>query len=210
MASSTIAAAAAAAFLIVVTPGPAVLAVLSIGAAQGRLAGWAFLTGHLVGDMLWATAALAALVGARVIAPELFSFLAIACALYLAWLGIGLVLTKRGAGEGPRPIARRPLWRGMVFGVTNPKSYPVTLSIFAGLLANDFATLTAESTPVLLASLLAGFVLGDLLLVWLVGAPPLVRLYRRHELLIVRATGVLFLGFAAFTFVEGVTGLGVT
>jgi threonine/homoserine/homoserine lactone efflux protein len=36
-------------------------------------------------------------------------------------------------------------------------------------------------------------------LIWLIGTAPLRRLYRDHELWILRATGALFIGFAVNT-----------
>ena len=38
-------------------PGPAFLALLGIGATQGRRAGVGFLAGHLAGDVVWAALA---------------------------------------------------------------------------------------------------------------------------------------------------------
>ena len=64
MEASILMAAAIAGAIVVLTPGPAVLALLGIGAAQGRRAGAGFLIGHLVGDTLWAMLALTALIGA--------------------------------------------------------------------------------------------------------------------------------------------------
>ena len=46
------------------TPGPAFLALLGIGATQGRRAGIGFLAGHLAGDVMWASLALVAIIGA--------------------------------------------------------------------------------------------------------------------------------------------------
>src|SRR6185437_9864189 len=45
-------------------PGPAFLALLGIGASQGRRAGALFLGGHFVGDVLWASLSLIAIIGA--------------------------------------------------------------------------------------------------------------------------------------------------
>ena len=67
---------AVAVFIVVITPGPAVLAVLSIGAAQGRWAAAQFLFGHIAGDLLWSVLALVALVGANLVSPWLFHALA--------------------------------------------------------------------------------------------------------------------------------------
>jgi len=189
-------AAARAGAIVVLTPGPAVLALLGIGAAQGRRAGAGFLVGHLVGDTLWAMLALTALIGARVIAPVVFQTLAVICGAYLLYLGVRAVLVRRDAAGQVSTSVRRPLHRGLMFGITNPKSYPVTLSVFTALLAGNLESLTAANAPLLLGAVFIGFLVADAILIWLVGTPPLRRLYRAGEIWIVRATGVMFIGFA--------------
>ena len=61
------------------TPGPAFLAVLGIGASQGRRAGLTFLLGHFAGDIVWATLALVAIIpmlvsGSLGVSPLIASF----------------------------------------------------------------------------------------------------------------------------------------
>jgi len=199
MEPSILLAAAMAGAIVVLTPGPAVLALLGIGAAQGRRAGAGFLIGHLVGDTLWASLALVALIGAKVIAPIVFKVLAVVCGGYLLYLGIRAVLVRRDALGQVTNSVQRPLRRGLIFGVTNPKSYPVTLSVFTALLAQDLGALTPANAPPLLAAIFIGFLIADVMLIWLVGTPALRRLYRAGEIWIIRATGVMFIGFALTT-----------
>jgi threonine/homoserine/homoserine lactone efflux protein len=199
MEASILMAAAMAGAIVVLTPGPAVLALLGIGAAQGRRAGAGFLIGHLVGDTLWAMLALTALIGAKVIAPAVFQILAVVCGAYLLYLGVRAVLVRRDATGQVSTSVRRPLHRGLMFGITNPKSYPVTLSVFTALLARNLESLTVANAPLLLGAVFVGFLVADAILIWLVGTPPLRRLYRAGEIWIVRATGVMFIGFAVAT-----------
>jgi threonine/homoserine/homoserine lactone efflux protein len=91
---------------------------------------------------------------------------------------------------------RHPLRRGMIFGLTNPKSYPVAVAMFTALLASEAGALSWSDAPSLLGAALAGFLTADLILIWLVGLRMLRRLYLRRELWIVRVTGALFIGFA--------------
>jgi len=191
--------AAIAGAIIVLTPGPAVLAFLGIGAAQGRRAGAVFLMGHLAGDLLWSSLALVAIVGARLVAPWVFNGLAAFCGCYLAYLGARSVLARRDAKGRAEIVVRRPLLRGLAFGLSNPKSYPVTLAVFTALLAGQLARFTLDQAPGLLGSCFAGFLVADAILVYLVGIGALRRFYRRHEIWILRATGLMFLGFAANT-----------
>jgi threonine/homoserine/homoserine lactone efflux protein len=118
MEASILMAAATAGAIVVLTPGPAVLALLGIGAAQGRRAGAGFLIGHLVGDTLWAMLALTALIGAKVIAPVVFQVLAVVCGAYLFYLGMRAVLVRRNAAGQVSTSVRRPLHRGLMFGVS--------------------------------------------------------------------------------------------
>ncbi len=88
-----LAATSIAAFLYVVSPGPAFLALFTLAASRGRLAGAKFICGHLVGDVSWGALAVAAIVGANRIGPALFEALGFGCGLYLIYLGARAILT---------------------------------------------------------------------------------------------------------------------
>ena len=62
MTPSLLMAVLASGFIYGITPGPGVLAVFGIGAAHGRRAGAGFLCGHLLGDVVWCSTALIAIV----------------------------------------------------------------------------------------------------------------------------------------------------
>ena len=189
------------------TPGPGFLALLGIGAAQGRRAGAGFILGHLAGDVVWSSLALLAIVGARAIWPLVFDALGLACGLYLGWLGTKAVAVRRRSAGVPLAVVARPLLRGAAFGLTNPKGYPVAVATFTALLAGHAAELDWRALPPLLAAACVGFLAGDMVLIWIAGAGGVRRLYRRHELWIVRASGLLFLGFAAAAIAGAVPGL---
>ncbi len=194
--ASIVLAAASAGFIYGITPGPGVLAVLGIGADQGRRAGAAFLTGHLLGDALWATIALVAIIGVHSIGAVVFDALELVSGLYLFWLGWRAVTARRrGAADPPRQI-RRPLAHGMVFGLTNPKAYPVAVATMTALLSARAAELSWGMLPGLALASVTGGLIAYAILVALVGATAVRRLYRRHEILITRLSGLVFLGFA--------------
>ena len=189
------------------TPGPGFLALLGIGAAQGRRAGAGFILGHFAGDVVWSTLALLAIIGARAIGPLVFDVLGLACGGYLAWLGARAVGARRRDPDAPVATVRRPLLRGLAFGLTNPKGYPVAVATFTALLASHAAELDWHAMPPLLAAACVGFLSGDAVLIALAGAARVRRLYRRHELWIVRASGLVFLGFAAAAVMGAAPGL---
>lgn len=197
MTQSLVVGAFLAALFYVLIPGPAFLALLGIGAGQGRKAGAFFVSGHLFGDLVWSSLALIAIVGAKTIGTFVFDLLGLLCGFYLAWIGWSAV-TAKPKGDGTSLVnVDRPFRRGVIFGITNPKGYPVALATFTALVAGSAGALTFSALPLLLAVSFAGFVTADLILVSIIGAGTVRRFYRAHERLIVRCSGVLFMGFAA-------------
>jgi threonine/homoserine/homoserine lactone efflux protein len=185
-----------AALLYVLIPGPAFLALLGIGAGQGRKAGAMFMGGHLAGDLLWSALALFAIVGAKTIGSTVFDILGLFCGFYLAWIGWNALRAKPRGENQPLMAVERPYRRGLIFGLTNPKGYPVALATFTALLAGTSNALDFHALPALLAVSFLGFLVADIILIGIIGASVVRRFYRRHELAIVRLSGVLFMGFA--------------
>ena len=185
-----------AALLYVLIPGPAFLALLGIGAGQGRKAGALFLGGHLAGDLVWSSLALVAIVGAKTIGTMVFDVLGLFCGFYLAWIGWSALRAKARQDGAAMMAVKRPLRRGLIFGLTNPKGYPVALATFTALLASSSNALDFDALPVLLAVSFLGFLVADIILVAIIGARMVRTFYRRHELAIVRLSGLLFMGFA--------------
>jgi len=181
------------------TPGPGLLALLGIGASQGRRAGAWFICGHLAGDIVWSSLALAAIIGAQQIGAVVFDGLGLVCGAYIGWLGLRALLVRRRSADAPLIVVRRPLLRGIAFGLTNPKGYPVAIATFTALLAGEAGALSWASLPPLLAAAGIGFVIADLIMVVLTGAATTRRIYRRYEVWIVRLSGLMFLGFGAVT-----------
>lgn len=189
------------------TPGPGFLALLGIGAAQGRRAGAGFIFGHFAGDVLWAGLALTAIIGARQVGALVFDVLGVLCGVYLARLGLQALRVRRVTQGVPLQIVERPLLRGLVFGLTNPKGYPVAVATFTALLAGQAEHLDWAALPPLLGAASCGFLLADVILVALIGAAVVRRFYRNHELLIVRCSGLLFIGFAVASVSHSAPGL---
>ncbi|SER16029.1 Threonine/homoserine/homoserine lactone efflux protein [Faunimonas pinastri] len=198
---------ALAGFVYGITPGPGVLAVFGIGADRGRRAAASFLLGHLAGDVLWSTLALVAIIGVTSFGTVVFDLLGILSGLYLFWLGWRAVRTSRSALADGEGAMRSPLRHGLVFGATNPKAYPVALATLTALLSAKAALLGWGMLPALVLASCLGGLAGYLILVLLVGAAPVRRFYRRHQLMITRLSGLLFIGFAAHVLAHSVSGL---
>ena len=206
MTPSLLLAVLASGFIYGITPGPGVLAVFGIGAARGRRAGAGFLCGHLLGDVIWCSTALIAIVGAREFGSTAFNVLGLISGLYLFWLGLRAVRAKSGsvARQGP---ARQPFTHGIFFGLTNPKAYPVAVATFTALLSSRAELLTWAMLPWLIALSFVGGALAYAILVGVVGAGQVRALYQRHELLITRLCGVMFIGFAISALMHALPGL---
>lgn len=188
-------------------PGPAFLALLGIGASRGRRAGALFLCGHFVGDVLWAALSLTAIIGARSIGSLFFDVLGLVCGIYLCWLGVRSATARRGEDGSVTTEPRRPLLRGLAFGLSNPKAYPVAVAMFTALLARYASALDWSAFTPLLAAACVGFVAGDGVLITVIGAGVVRRFYRRHALWVTRASGVLFLGFGVHAIATAAPGV---
>ena len=204
---SLLLAAGLAGFVYGITPGPGVLAVLGIGADQGRRAGAAFLVGHLAGDLLWSGLALVAIVGVTSVGPLVFDILGIVSGLYLFWLGCRAARYRRSDRQGTTPRVRRPLAYGLLFGLTNPKAYPVAVATLTALLSARAGLLTWGMVPALLVASCAGGAVAYVILVAAVGTGSVRRAYREHEVLIMRLSGLMFIGFAVNALLHAVPGV---
>lgn len=114
-----------AAFVLLVTPGPAVLYVVTRSLDQGRRAGLASVAGiglGTLGHVAAATLGVSALLASSALA---FGVVKWAGAAYLVWIGVRRMLTPDA--EGPRaPLVRQTLGavfrQGVVVNLLNPKT----------------------------------------------------------------------------------------
>ncbi len=194
-----------AAYLYVVTPGPAFLALFTVAASRGQRFGAYFVCGHLAGDVVWGALAVAAIVGANRIGPTLFELLGFVCGLYLIYLGLRAVMTRKDAK--PRTIgASRPLATGMAFGLTNPKSYPVALAMFSAIVAPYIVALHAADAPQMFVAAFVGFLLADATLIFAAGLPAVRRFFLTHGIAVTRVVGVIFILFGARSIADAAGG----
>lgn len=193
----------AAAMIYVLTPGPAFLALFALAAKDGRVSGTWFVAGHLVGDVLWGTLALAAIVGVNQLGPLLFEILGLLCGAYLIFLGIKAIMAKEASGSAVIG-GRHPLVAGLLFGVTNPKAYPVSVAMFTVLVGHYAGLLTWDMAPLVMAVAFLGFVLADVILVVVAGLSPVRRFFLTHGLIVTRLVGLTFVLFGAKSIADAV------
>ncbi len=114
-----------AALALLVTPGPAVLYIVTRSLDQGRRAGLASVAGIGVGTLVHTTAAAIGLSALLASSATAFAAVKFVGGLYLVYLGVRRML-GRGEEGAARVVERRPLARvfaqGVVVNVLNPKT----------------------------------------------------------------------------------------
>lgn len=111
------------------------------------------------------------------------------------------------AGTRLRGAARQPFWHGILFGLTNPKAYPVAVATFTALLSSRAELLTWSMLPWLIVLSFVGGLLAYGILIGVVGARQVRTVYQRHEVLITKLCGVMFIGFAINALAHALPGL---
>jgi threonine efflux protein len=188
-------------FVYSVIPGPAVLLVFSLAAQHGRGMGAKFLAGHMAGDIVWSAMAFASILGVSQMGPMLFEILGAGCGLYLICLGIKAMFAKN-IGEAPVLRGHRPYRAGFLFGLTNPKAYPVAVAVFTALLARYAMELSWSSLPLMGLAAWIGIVLGYVATLFWAGLPLVRRFFLTHGVIVTRVIGVTFVLFGAKSIVD--------
>jgi threonine/homoserine/homoserine lactone efflux protein len=122
-------------FVAVVSPGPAVVALINTSMTKGRKAGMAFATGIMTGSLVWASLSaigLAALIAAY---AELLVVIKIAGGLYLLYLAWKAFRSAASGDEAlrntsgiPETLGRLYL-KGFLLHLTNPKAIFIWISL---------------------------------------------------------------------------------
>lgn len=110
--------------LVAYFPGPALLYTAAQTISHGRRAGFMAMLGIHLGCYLHVFAAAFGLSAVFKHVPELYMVVKLAGALYLVWLGIGMIRTKLAAGDvaaAPAKTVKRALLDSFIVEVLNPK-----------------------------------------------------------------------------------------
>lgn len=188
-------------FVYSVIPGPAVLLVFSLAAQHGRAMGARFLLGHMAGDIVWSALAFASILGVSQMGPMLFEILGAGCGLYLIYLGIK-AMTATSIGEAPVLRGHKPYRAGFLFGLTNPKAYPVAVAVFTTLIARYTLELSWSSLPLMGLAAWIGIVLGYVATLFWAGLPLVRRFFLTHGVIVTRVIGVTFVLFGAKSLID--------
>jgi threonine/homoserine/homoserine lactone efflux protein len=156
--------------VVIMTPGPDTALTIRNTLLGGARAGVFTAIGVSVGQMIWAFAASAGVVGLLVASAPVFEALKLAGAAYLIWIGVQTLysafrpgpgvarVSSDGAGRRLRPIAA--LRQGLINDLANPKMAAFFASLFPQFLPEDNASFAAL--------MMLGLVFSCLTLTWLV------------------------------------------
>ena len=152
---------AGAAFLMVLTPGPNMIYVLSRSICQGRRAGVISLAGVATGFLVHMLAAAAGLTALFIAIPLAYDLLKWVGALYMLWLAWQAV--KPGATspfeprEMPADPPRRLFAMGFATNVLNPKIAMFYVAVFPQFVAPEHGSLFVQSIVLGLTQITVSF-----------------------------------------------------
>jgi len=194
---------------IVLLPGPNSLYVMSAATRWGMGAGFRGACGIFVGDTILMVLSATGVASLLKTTPALFLALKFAGAIYLAWLGIGLLRAALAGWGAPSPMAAmalqgpelapypRPFRTALVISLMNPKAILFFVSFFIQFVDPAYAY-PALSFAILgvIVQLCSAVYLSALI----IGGAHLADMFRRRRCLSATATGsvgALFLAFSA-------------
>ena len=160
---------AVACVLLVLTPGPNLMYLISRTLCQGRTAGTVSLAGTTSGLLFYALAAAFGLTAVFVAVPLLFDIVRWAGAAYLLWLAWDAVRPRGSGGLFARrdlpPIAPRVLYRtGILTSILNPKVALFYLALFPQFVDPARGSVLLQSLVLAAVQIAIAFA-GDLLFV---------------------------------------------
>ncbi|MEY5098050.1 MAG: hypothetical protein RJA36_769 [Pseudomonadota bacterium] len=188
---------------IVLLPGPNSLFVMTLASRLGVATGYRGAAGIFAGDtvlMVLSAAGAASLLRST---PVLFLGFKYAGALYLAWLGLGMVRSARrvwragvsAAESGLSAGASRPFRTALLISLMNPKAILFFVSFFIQFVSPDYPH---PALSFLLLGLIVQVCSALYLSALIFGGAGLARQFRQHSRLSALAMGgmgALFIGF---------------
>lgn len=191
---------------IILLPGPNSLFVLSVATGRGVRPGFQSAGGVFAGDSILLLLVAMGAAGLMHAQPALFTVVKYAGALYLAWVGVGLLraaVSRRHATPDSGAVVsapanlQQPFRRALLISLLNPKAIVFFLSFFVQFI--DPAYPNPAVPFLILAAILMAFS-GIYLSVLIVAGAQMASVFRRRQRLsaaLSGAVGALFIWFGA-------------
>lgn len=118
-------------FFLMITPGPGVLSIAGVGSGYGFRAGWSYLWGLWLGNLLVGIAVATGLAAVIFSIAYLREVLVFASAAYLIWLAFKIAMSGQKIAFISSSSAPR-FFNGVTLQLINPKAYAVNTALFSG------------------------------------------------------------------------------
>ncbi|HML52613.1 MAG TPA: LysE family translocator [Solidesulfovibrio magneticus] len=128
----------AAASVLLVIPGPTVLMVVGYGLAEGRRKNWPLVAGVVLGDAVALTCSVAGLGAVLAASAQAFTILKYCGALYLIYLGVGMI--RSGATATPKlniVSSRKKFLHALAVTSVNPKPILFFVAFLPQFISHD-------------------------------------------------------------------------
>lgn len=126
------------------SPGPAIIAIMTMSAARGRRAGVAFALGVATASVFWGVLATLGFAALLAHFAWVLGFIKLAGGLYLLWLALRAFRSLMRAGPLPPPGHAGPgnhYLQGLILHLTNPKAVLVWSAVISLGVTRQAATL---------------------------------------------------------------------
>ena len=193
-------------FGIILLPGLDMAYVLASSLVGGRRGGFAATAGIVAGGVCHVAMGALGIVAVLQLVPAAFNVVLLAGAVYIAWIGFSLLKSGAALGEPSRVSARSrgaTFRQGMVTSLLNPKAYLFTLAVLPQFLKPEYGDIGMQATVLWLIIAVTQVAIygamamaGDRVRVWFAERPA-------ANTWLARGVGVLLLGTAAYTALEG-------
>ncbi len=191
---------------IVAVPGMDMAYALSSSLVNGRKAGFAAVAGSIAGGgahVVMSALGIGLLLQVSTLA---FNGLLLAGALYIAWMGYGMLRSPGALSEvadQPAQTAWRTFVRAMTTCLLNPKAYVFMIAVFPQFLKPQYGSLIVQSLILWLLGAVAQFLIyGGVVLAavqfrqWLLNS-------ERNQKAVSRAVGLMMMATAVWTLATG-------
>ena len=186
---------------IVVLPGMDMAFVLASALRGGRRLGAAAVAGVVMGGFVHVLVGAAGIAVVLALAPAAFNALLLAGALYLAWIGVGLLRHGAGTMGTARPEAKpgATLLRAAATNLLNPKAYVFMLAVFPQFLRPERGGVALQAATLAAIIAVTQIIVYGAVAVVASGAVRRLRAQPRRQVLLGRAVGVMLLAMATVT-----------
>ena len=192
-------------FGVVVLPGMDMAFVASSALTNGLRGGMTAVAGIVAAGMLHVIVGATGVAALLVLWPAAFNALLVAGAIYMVWIGVGILRSATAAGGGDQAEASTPTAAGAIFRraaltcLLNPKAYAFMLAVFPAFIRSTDFSMPAQALRLGAVIALTQFVVYGAVAVFVAQAQRWTGASRQGQRWAARIVGVALIAGAALT-----------